>query len=163
MTSKVPPGDHDSPGWESTYLAHAGRLIRLATVLVGPTDAADLVAETVQRVVHSQGWSRADDQPAFLTRSLVNASASHHRSTGRRRRLERRVARPESRPSFDAGDTLHVRAALARLSPQQRAIVYLTYWEDLAIPTVADRLGVSEGTIRRQLARSKTRLREVLQ
>jgi len=57
---------------------------------------------------------------------------------------------------------LDVRRALERLSAQQRAVVYLVYWEDLAIPRVAHALGVSEGTVRKQLARAKATLAEVL-
>ena len=55
-----------------------------------------------------------------------------------------------------------VLASLAALSPQQRAVVHLTYWEDLTPHAVAARLGVSDGTVRRQLARARKRLREVL-
>ena len=36
-------------------------------------------------------------------------------------------------------------AALRRLSPQQRAVIHLTYWEDLTPTTVAARLGIREG------------------
>jgi len=45
---------------------------------------------------------------------------------------------------------------------QQRAVIHLTYWEDLTPSVVATRLGVSEGTVRRQLARARDRLRKVL-
>jgi RNA polymerase sigma factor (sigma-70 family) len=64
---------------------------------------------------------------------------------------------------IDPTNALDVRKALVGLSPQQRVIVFLAYWDDLTIPQIAHRLDVSEGTIRRQLARAKTRLREVLQ
>ncbi len=55
-----------------------------------------------------------------------------------------------------------VAAAVARLSSQQRAVVFLTYWDDLDARAVADLIGVSEGTVRRQLGRARDRLREVL-
>jgi len=55
-----------------------------------------------------------------------------------------------------------VAAAVARLSPQQRAVVFLTYWDDLDAATVANLLGVSEGTVRKQLGRARNKLREVL-
>ena len=60
------------------------------------------------------------------------------------------------------GPDVDVRAALTELSPQQRAVVFLTYWEDRSIPDVAAVLDVTEGTVRRQLARAKDRLRKVL-
>ena len=51
---------------------------------------------------------------------------------------------------------------LDSLSPQQRAVVYLSYWHDYSPIQVAEMIGVSEGTVRRQLARARARLREVL-
>lgn len=53
-------------------------------------------------------------------------------------------------------------AALADLSTRQRAVVFLTYWEDLDGPTIADRLGISLGTVRRYQARARKQLRRKL-
>lgn len=44
----------------------------------------------------------------------------------------------------------------------QRACVFLTYWEDLSVAQVAERLGIGEGTVKRYLSRAKLRLKEVL-
>jgi RNA polymerase sigma-70 factor (ECF subfamily) len=55
-----------------------------------------------------------------------------------------------------------VLAAVDRLSVQQRAAVVLTYWEDLSIAEVAHRLRISEGSVKRHLARARSRLRETL-
>jgi RNA polymerase sigma-70 factor (ECF subfamily) len=55
-----------------------------------------------------------------------------------------------------------VSAAVAGLSPQQRAVVFLTYWDDLDPRSVGALLGVGEGTVRKQLNRARARLREVL-
>ena len=52
--------------------------------------------------------------------------------------------------------------AFVDLSVQQRAVTYLTYWHDLSVPQVAEALGVRDGTVRRQLARARARLRGAL-
>lgn len=49
-----------------------------------------------------------------------------------------------------------------RFSQQQRSAVFLTYWLGLSPSEIADELGVSDGTIRKQLARARARLREEL-
>jgi RNA polymerase sigma-70 factor (ECF subfamily) len=54
------------------------------------------------------------------------------------------------------------RRALATLSPQQRAVVYLTYWEDQSPSQIAELLSISEGTVRKQLARARDHLRRIL-
>jgi RNA polymerase sigma factor (sigma-70 family) len=55
-----------------------------------------------------------------------------------------------------------VLTAVARLSIQQRAAVYLTYWADLPPSEVAGRMGISEGSVKKQLARARRRLGEWL-
>jgi RNA polymerase sigma factor (sigma-70 family) len=48
------------------------------------------------------------------------------------------------------------------LSVQQRTVVFLAYWCDQSAGDIAGVLGVSEGTVRKQLVRARARLREVL-
>jgi RNA polymerase sigma-70 factor (ECF subfamily) len=55
-----------------------------------------------------------------------------------------------------------VLAAVDKLSVQQRASVVLTYWEDLTPAEVGSRLGISEGSVKRHLARARARLKELL-
>lgn len=45
--------------------------------------------------------------------------------------------------------------AVSRLSVQQRAAVLLTYWEDLSAEAVAERMGVSIGSVKRHRARKR--------
>ena len=51
-------------------------------------------------------------------------------------------------------------AALATLTPKQRAVVVLRYFEDLTERQVAEVLGVSVGTVKSQTHLSLRRLRE---
>lgn len=82
------------------------------------------------------------------------------RSFFRRRTRERRFA--ERWLHEDTGFRPDVVEAVVRLSPQQRACVYLTYWEDLTPPKVAEHLGIGEGTVKNHLAPARAKLREVL-
>lgn len=154
----------DTEGWETVYVAHSLRLIRLATVLVGPDDAPDLVSEAVHRAVHLPGWTAVRDQGAYLVTSLVNQTRQFHRERSRRAAREERAARlvPPPLHELPASTDLDVRLALEALSPQQRAVVFLVYWEDQPIPQVAHLLDVSQGTVRKQLDRAKAKLKRVL-
>ena len=155
-------GAPPQPAWAEVYLAEAQRLTRLATVLVGPADAHDLVVDTVHRVVNERGWESIAEPGAYLTRCLVNAANSMKRSDRRRTAREERAGRLTIVSAVDTTSRVDVQRALRRLTPQQRAIAYFVYWEDQTIPQVAIRLDVSQGTVRKQLARAKDRLREVL-
>ena len=61
-----------------------------------------------------------------------------------------------SAPDIDLWD------ALERLNVPQRAVIFLVYWEDLTEVEVAQRLGISERTVRRRLAHARHTLGEVL-
>ena len=150
---------HDTPD-EEAYAKHADALVRFATGLVGPADAPDVVSDAVISAMTSRRWPSIDNRRAYLYRSVLNQARMHHRSTMRRRARELRAApaesvdMPEIRPD--------VLEAVGRLSPRQRAAVFLTYWEGLTPPEVAACLGVSEGSVRRHLARARNRLRGLL-
>ncbi|MDK1019827.1 MAG: sigma-70 family RNA polymerase sigma factor [Actinomycetota bacterium] len=142
------------------YESHQVELTRFATALVGPSDAADVVSEAVSSLLRSGKLEEADRPEALMYRAVLAKARSHQRSFYRRRARERRFADelishdPELRP--DVVD------AVMRLSPRQKACVYLTYWEDLSPSGVAERLGIGEGTVKGYLARARARLREVL-
>lgn len=155
----IPPPPDD----EAIYRRYADDLVRYATVLVGPTDAPDVVADAVLRAMRSRGWPAVDNRRAYLYRAVYNQAVSLHRSGARRRRREQVVALREPRPVPAASDgQLDAHQALAQLSEQQRAVVFLTYWEDLTPAQIANLLQVAEGTVRKQLARGRDRLRRIL-
>ncbi len=146
---------------EQVYRAHAEELVRFATGLVGPSDAADVVADAMLRVWRSGRLAQVDEPRRYLFRAVVNEARMHHRGTLRRRAREARASvrddaapAPELRPD--------VLEAVARLSVRQRAVVVLVYWDDLDERAVAERLGVSAGSVRRHLARARTRLRGLI-
>lgn len=143
-----------------TYEKYADELVRFATGLVGPSDAADVVADTFVRVIESRTWPEVDDRRAYLYRAVLDQVRMRHRSTMRRRAREMRAARPQS--AHDVYVRPEVLEAMTVLSPRQRAVVVLTYWEDLTPKDVARRLDVAEGTVRRHLARARAKLREVI-
>ena len=145
---------------EEIYRKYADDLVRFATGLVGPFDAPDVVTDACLRSFGAKTWPAVTNHRAYLYRSVLNQARSHHRSTLRRRVREMRAALPE-RTNLNEAD-LDVLAAVDKLSVQQRASVVLTYWEDLAPAHVAARLGVSEGSVKRHLARARSRLKELL-
>jgi RNA polymerase sigma-70 factor (ECF subfamily) len=148
---------------QELYRAHAEELIRYATVLVGPDDAPDVVTDAVLSAFATPAWSQVAQPRAYLYRSVLNTALSSHRARERRRRRETAVAmRPVAPESSPAESAIDVHRALATLSPQQRAVVFLAYWQDQPPSQIAATLDVSEGTVRKQLARARAQLRKVI-
>lgn len=145
---------------EAEYRTHAADLVRYATVLVGPHDAHDVVNDVLATAIARNSLRAAIDVRAYLFGAVARRSADWHRAGSRRAARERRAA---GRSSGEAPTTPdQARALLGELSAQQRAVVYLTYWMDWPTGRVAESLGVSDGTVKKQLARARDRLREVL-
>jgi len=142
------------------YEKYADGLTRFAAGLVGPSDSPDVVSQAVMRVMWSRQWPEVRNQRAYLYRAVLNEARLHHRGAMRRRARElraldpARVGPPEIRPE--------VLEAVGHLSLRQRAVIFLTYWEDLPGPEIARRLGLSEGTVHRHRRQAEARLRRIL-
>jgi RNA polymerase sigma factor (sigma-70 family) len=142
------------------YRKYADDLTRFATGLVGPSNAADIVSEAVLSCLCSQTWPGVADKRSYLYRSVYNQAAEFHRASRRRRSREERTA---ARDLVDAPDIRpEVLAAVSRLSVRQRAVIVLTYWDDLDSASIAALMGISQGSVKRHLARARTHLREAL-
>jgi RNA polymerase sigma factor (sigma-70 family) len=144
------------------YRDHALELTRYATVLVGPDDATDIVTDAVLRSFASPNWRTVENRRAYLYRAVLNHANSFHRSTSRRRRRENVVALRSSSAVVDAEPSIDALAALRTLSSQQRAVIYLSYWEDQTAADIAALLDISEGSVRKQLARGREQLRKAM-
>jgi RNA polymerase sigma factor (sigma-70 family) len=142
------------------YEKHAAELVRFATGLVGPDDAPDVVSEAFVKAIRSNTWNGIEHPRAYLYQVVTNEVRMRHRATMRRRARERKAA--VDPVTYETDVRPEVLEAVGRLSPRQRAVIVLTYWEDLTPSAVAERLAISDGAVRRHLARARARLQEVL-
>lgn len=142
---------------EQVYRSYAEELTRYATALVGPADAADVVTDACLRAFDARGWPEVANRRAYLYRAVFSVANDHHRRTLSRRLRELKVAdRDVAQPIEIDVDVL---AAVERLSVQQRAAIVLTYWADLPVEAVAERMGITTGSAKRHLARARKRLK----
>lgn len=147
---------------EAVYRRYSEELTRYATGLVGPFDAPDVVTDACLKAFAARSWPGVVDRRAYLYKTVLTVANDHHRRTLSRRLREMKVAGRDHLPDPAASIDLEVLDAVERLSVQQRAAVFLTYWEDLTPDDVGARMGVSAGTVKRHLARARKRLGELL-
>lgn len=149
-----------SQGTIDLYQTHAKSLIGYASTLVGPSLAEDLVADAMVTVFERVDLAAMANPRAYLFTCVLNQARSDARRDAARRQRERFVGRRDgAAPPPTIADELGV---LAVLSTRERAVIYLTYWEDLTVGDVADHLGLSDGTVRRYLARARAKIRKEL-
>ncbi|MER5516700.1 SigE family RNA polymerase sigma factor [Streptomyces sp. NPDC002763] len=141
-------------------------LFHLARLLTGGDRhrAEDLLQESLVKLWFV--WPKiAEEAPeAYVRKVLARAAA---RSARRRWWGERPVDElPEVAAAGDLSATVAERsrleAALALLTPRQRAAVVLRYYQDLPDRQVAEVLGCPVGTARSHAARGVARLRQLL-
>jgi RNA polymerase sigma factor (sigma-70 family) len=154
-----------STGAETVFVDQRDRLFRLACLLVfNPVVAEDLVADVFARCWRRLERGQIAEPRAYLTKALHNAARRQDRRSGLEQRW-RAIHRPAAAP-VPVDDIVAARtelvAGLGRLSPGQRTVLVLRFWDDLSEQQVASTLGVSIGTVKKQAHRGLSKLREEL-
>ncbi|MDN3357739.1 SigE family RNA polymerase sigma factor [Actinomadura sp. DC4] len=138
-------------------------LMRLAYLLSGGDQhaAEDLLQTALTKTVTR--WASAKSPEAYVRQVMYRQQVDFWQRPWRRR--ETHVAVPPDEVHHDdapASDLrITVREALTRITPRQRAVLALRFFEDLPEKEVARLLGCSVGTVRSTTHRSLARLREL--
>lgn len=147
---------------------HSDRLYRSAYLLTtSPHAAEDLLQTTLTKAF--AGWHRlrtTDDPVAYCHRILLNAFLSERRLRRSSElpfgELPHHHAAGTATPSADVSDRVTLMAALAELTPLDRAVVVLRYWHDLSVASTAADLHLTESAVKNRTGRALRRLRELL-
>ena len=149
------------PGFHEFVAARSVALVRTAYLLTGNQHAEeDLVQEALSRVVvRWRAIVATGDPEPYVRRVLYTV----HVSRWRHIRAQPVVHSP--RPGLDEAEGATWRVvlgqALDRLTPKQRAVLVLRYYEDLTERQAASVLGVSVSTVKSQTAQALLRMRTV--
>ncbi len=165
----------------SLYAAHSPRMYRIAySILRDEQDASDALAETFLRLIRRSGRlpnGLTDEERQKLT-ALLNIAVRNVSITlySRRKRRLKQSVDPESLisepPDLSPGalerllaaeERASLRAAIERLTPEQRDAISLVYGCDLAGKYAAELLGISHGALRKRLHDAKRALKSILE
>jgi RNA polymerase sigma-70 factor (sigma-E family) len=147
--------------------ARGTALLRTAHLLTtNPAHAEDLLQTSLTKTYLA--WPRLRDPAAaeaYTRRVLANASISWWRQ--KRNRLEQPTEQlPDAgveHPEARLAEREAMMDALRQLSPQQRAVLVLRYYEDQSEAEIAATLGLSTGSVKSHASRGLARLRILLQ
>ena len=119
------------------------------------------MSTTLNSLLQAGRWADADDMRTYAMGAVARQAASLHRSSGRRRQREQRTALPSVVSEQAEADPMLWQAVLS-LPIRQRAVLYLAYWEDMGPTAIGRTLGISDGAVRRHLARARAAMRTSL-
>jgi len=139
--------------------ARQAALLRTAVLISGDEHLAqDLVQDALVKL--ALRWDRVGgDRPEAYVRTILLRDLISWRRRYRWERLGVDADLPEADPSGNSDDRVVLRAALARLTRKQRAVLVLRFMEDLSEHQAADLLGVTVGTVKSQTHAALARLR----
>lgn len=122
-------------------------------------DAADAVQDAIVGFLATPPRHPVDNIAAWISVVASNRIRDAYRRKSAEARALERMGEPES-ASTDAvaGLDRDVVAALRELPQGQRQVCVLHYLMDQSVATIAEGLGVSEGTVKTQLHRARTAL-----
>ncbi len=140
------------------------RSYRLAGLILGSAPEAE---DAVQDAILA-AWQRYDDLRdaarfnAWFDRILVNGCRDRLRRRGTVRfvAMDPSVDPPGRDPFQDMIERDALLARVGALSADERIVVVLRFWADLALDQIADRLDWPLGTVKSRLHRALERLRE---
>ncbi len=150
-----------NPRFEDFYRAEYERAFRAAYLFSGDREMAfDATQEAFMDAFAK--WKSLSKEP-WAAAWVMTAAMNRCRGSWRRIRREMQLlaAMEGVASTTQSLDTDHVDlvSALRQLPPRQRQATVLYYVADLPVAVVADRLGVSEGTIKAHLSQARHKLR----
>ncbi|RYB93803.1 SigE family RNA polymerase sigma factor [Nocardioides oleivorans] len=149
----------DRSGFDQFVHARGPALARTAYLLTGDHHLAeDLVQAALAKA--AQHWERIDTSPeAYVRRTMYHQNISWWR----RRKLTETSLGSYDAPVAAADPTIRLtlEQALRRLTPRQRTVLVLRYFEDLTEVQTAAALGISSGAVKSMSRQALKRLRDL--
>ena len=155
----------DNPDPAAFVAARGDAMLRLAWLLTGDGPAAqDLVQEALARVLPRWSAISAGKHEGYVRMAIRTTWIDALRRRAVRVRIDVVPDVPEVPAGGDGSAEvdlrISVRAALARLTPRQRAVLVFRFYEDLTEEQTARAMRCSIGTVKSQTRAALDRLRQ---
>jgi len=149
-------------GFREFVAARSPALLRTAWLLTGDAHLAEDLLQTALARTWPQ-WARlhpTGDPDAYVRRVMVNTSLSWRaRPWNGEWATDQLPVREATDPHGRVLDRAYLADVLCALTPRQRAVLVLRFFEDLSEQQTADLLGCSVGTVKSHTSRALATLR----
>lgn len=123
-------------------------------------DAEDVFQEVFERFFrHEEKLQTAEHRKAWLIRCTINRCKSLFASPWRQRKVSMDQIRELGIPE----ETREVYFAVQQLPKKYALVIHLHYYEGYSVAEIASMLDCAEGTVKSQLSRARSLLRQILQ
>lgn len=155
--------DGDRDAFDQVVSRFGLQVLRTARLILRDEQLAeDVVQETFIRAWRNLRSLRDEDPGPWLLRIATNESISTWRRRHRFDALAQRFGRMPQTPSGGSNEErIDLGRALAQLSPEQRAVIVLHYYQDLSVEDTARTLRQPIDTVKSRLKVALRRLREL--
>lgn len=153
----------DEPSFQRLYEEYATRVFRYALTLLRDRHLAEEVVQETMITVWSKastyrGSSRVSTWIFGIARHKAYDILKDEKRGGRTTAVSTVIEDPA--PAIER--QARVNAAIDSLPPDQREIVFLTFYENLPYKAIADLLTIPEGTVKSRMYHAKKKLAEAL-
>lgn len=152
----------DVTGFEAIYAKYYDKVFAICRgILLDQDEAADAVQEVFTLVYrHIRRFDQRSKFSTWLFRVAVNRSiqeARKYRFKNKALELTESSAQTEP-PEVEVLDP-QISAAMAQMTPNDRALLVLFYWEELNLNEIADSLGCGVNAAKTRLYRARERFK----
>ena len=159
-------GDRDAQ--RRIYQSTAPQVFRIARSIVGHDQADDVTQELFVTLFSKLEQFRFESSlETWAHRMAVNQSLQYLRKSNREEQRIRHIAMAsemsnDPNTQHQADDAEMLQLAMEKISGEQRAILHMKEVEGLGYATIADVLGIPEGTVGSRLNKARKELRTYL-
>lgn len=122
------------------------------------SDADDIFQEVFLRYIRKNPEFESEEhRKAWLIRVTINCCKKLWLSS-----WKRKIMPLEDTISFEMQEEADLYYALEKLPCKYRIVIHLFYYEDLSVQQISEVLNIKQSTIRGQLTRARTKLKENL-
>lgn len=140
---------------------YADAILRLSYAYLKNTQDAQDICQTVfvKLLAEPRAFESAGHERAYILRMAANACKDLLKSPWRKRTCGLEACAEVPAPEEADGSVL---AAVNRLPPSYRTVIYLFYYEGYQAAEIGKILGVPTATVHTRLARGRAKLRDLL-
>jgi RNA polymerase sigma factor (sigma-70 family) len=146
------PGDANPIA--DVYQQQWSRLLKLGWALSGSREVAEDAVHDAFVALNTH-WAEVDEPSAYLRRSVINGLHDRQRRLG----TERRFPQPPPAPTFNP-EIEEIWEELLTLPERQRHALFLRYYEDRSIGSIAAEMECPAGTVASLIHRGLATLKE---